>query len=295
MCCGRWIKSRKGMDINMIVRLKNPNIAATLFDNWQETLIWSCLQNIMGAVYADDLNDPHSAMALLGDFCFFAGRPDKGLVNIMNKRQDVAEDMSEYADTLEGTDELAGADFDDISFMIMATQDSEWDKLIRDCYGDRAKEVTRYAIKKDTEFDKMKLQQAVNSLSAEYELRLIDKELYDMCLENEWSRDLVSQFADYEMYEKFGLGVAALKDGRLVSGASSYSRYDKGIEIEIDTHKDYRRMGLAYACGAKLILECLDRELYPSWDAQNMWSVALAQKLGYCYDHPYLAYEVVRG
>ncbi len=279
----KFVGSGKGMDINMIVRLKNPNIAAPLFDNWQETLIWSCLQNIMGAVYADDMNNPHSAMALLGDFCFFAGRPDKDLVNIMNRRQDAAADMP------------VGTDFDCINFMIMVTQDSEWDKLIKDCYGDRAKEVTRYAIKKDTEFDKIKLQQAVNSLSAEYELRLIDKELYDMCLENEWSRDLVSQFINYEMYEKLGLGVAALKDGELVSGASSYSRYNDGIEIEIDTHKDYRRKGLAYACGAKLILECLDRGLYPSWDAQNMWSVALAQKLGYCYDRPYLAYEVVRG
>ena len=271
------------MDINMIVRLKNPNIAAPLFDNWQETLIWSCLQNIMGTVYADDLNDPHSAMALLGDFCFFAGRPDKDLVNIINGRRDA------------GTDMQTGADFDGIDFLIMTTQDPEWDKLIKDCYGDRAKEVTRYAIQKGTEFDKINLRLAVNSLSAEYELRLIDKELYDMCLDNELSRDMVSQFVNYEMYEKRGLGVVALKDGKLVSGASSYSRYNEGIEIEIDTHKDYRRKGLAYSCGAKLILECLDRELYPSWDAQNMWSVALAQKLGYCYDHPYLAYEVVRG
>ncbi|MDE6664534.1 MAG: GNAT family N-acetyltransferase, partial [Lachnospiraceae bacterium] len=192
------------------------------------------------------------------------------------------------------TDMPVGADFDGIDFLIMVTQNPEWDKLIKECYGDRAKEVTRYAIKKDTEFDKIKLQQAVNSLSSEFELRLIDQELYGMCLENEWSRDLVSQFPNYEIYEKLGLGVAALKDGILVSGASSYSRYNEGIEIEIDTYKDYRRKGLAYACGAKLILECIDRGLYPSWDAQNMWSVALAQKLGYCYEHPYLAYEVVR-
>lgn len=278
----------------MMIRLKEPKIAAPLFNSWQETLIWSCLQNIMGAVYADDMNNPHSAMALLGDFCFFAGRPDMDLVNIMSNRKDLDKDIIAEADALEGLDSSIGMDFDDINFLIMVTQDSEWDKLIKDCYGDRAKEVTRYAIKKDTEFDKIKLQQAVNLLSAEYELRIIDKELYDMCLENEWSRDLVSQFDGYEMYEKLGLGVAALKDGILVSGASSYSRYNEGIEIEIDTHKDYRRKGLAYACGAKLILECLDRGLYPSWDAQNKWSVALAQKLGYCYDYSYPAYEVVR-
>ena len=94
------------------------------------------------------------------------------------------------------------------------------------------------------------------------------------------------------MYEKYGLGVILLKDGQVVSGASSYSAYKGGIEIEIDTRKDYRRKGLASICGAKLILECLDRGLYPSWDAQNMGSVALAEKLGYHFDHAYDAYEV---
>lgn len=66
----------------------------------------------------------------------------------------------------------------------------------------------------------------------------------------------------------------------MVAGASSYSTYDKGMEIEIDTREDHRRKGLAYVCGAKLILEGLEKVLYPSWDAQNKWSVALAQKLG---------------
>ena len=89
-----------------------------------------------------------------------------------------------------------------------------------------------------------------------------------------------------------GLGVAVFYQGELVAGASSYSVYDKGIEIEIDTREDHRRKGLAYACGAKLILECLDRDLYPSWDAQNPWSLALAEKLGYHFSHEYVAYEV---
>ena len=78
----------------------------------------------------------------------------------------------------------------------------------------------------------------------------------------------------------------------MVAGASSYSRYNDGIEIEIDTKTEHRRKGLASVCGAKLILECLDRDLYPSWDAQNMWSVGLAEKLGYHYSHTYTAYEI---
>ena len=37
----------------------------------------------------------------------------------------------------------------------------------------------------------------------------------------------------------------------------------------------------APACGAALVLTCLARGLYPSWDAANRESVALAEKLGY--------------
>ena len=107
-----------------------------------------------------------------------------------------------------------------------------------------------------------------------------------------WARDLVSQFKDYETYERLGLGVVVYKDQELVAGASSYSRYREGIEIEIDTREDHRRKGLAYGCGARLILECLKRGLYPSWDAQNLWSAALARKLGYHFSHAYTAYEI---
>ncbi|MBP3753936.1 MAG: GNAT family N-acetyltransferase [Lachnospiraceae bacterium] len=47
------------------------------------------------------------------------------------------------------------------------------------------------------------------------------------------------------------------------------------------------------ACSA-LILRCLKENLYPSWDAQNMNSVRLAEKLGYEFAHEYVAYEVDR-
>ncbi|MBR2672448.1 MAG: GNAT family N-acetyltransferase, partial [Oscillospiraceae bacterium] len=56
--------------------------------------------------------------------------------------------------------------------------------------------------------------------------------------------------------------------------------------------EEERRKGLALASCAALILDCLDEGLYPSWDAQNMNSVHLAEKLGYEFDHEYAAYEV---
>jgi GNAT superfamily N-acetyltransferase len=249
-------------------RLEDTKKVESLFYNWQETLIWSCLQNIMGNIYVDHLEKPLSAMAMNGDFCFFAGLPNKDLV--LYKPKACTKD-----------------------FIIMVPENEKWEDLIVSAYGDKAKKVTRYAIKKEPNiFDTEKLKKVVCSLSPEYTLKMIDEELFNLCRCSDWSMDLVSQYKDYQMYQKLGIGVVVLKDGRLISGASAYSTYQDGIEIEIDTKQEYRRKGLAYICGAKLILECLERGLYPSWDAQNKWSVALAEKIGYHFDYEYVAYEI---
>ncbi|MDO4336813.1 MAG: GNAT family N-acetyltransferase [Eubacteriales bacterium] len=252
----------------MITKLQNPMAAKDLFAGWEETLIWSCLQKVMGGIYGDSAHDPASAMALIGDFCFLAGMPDTELAAY--KPETCQQD-----------------------FMIMVPQNQQWGELIEQLYQGKAKKVTRYAIKKEPDvFDKEKLRQMTDTLSPEYELKMIDEGLYHYCKEHTWCRDFVSQYADYEAYRKYGLGVVILKDGVPVSGASSYTSYPGGIEIEIDTKEEYRRRGLATICGAKLILECLQRNLYPSWDAQNLWSVSLAEKLGYHFDHVYTAYEI---
>ena len=81
-----------------------------------------------------------------------------------------------------------------------------------------------------------------------------------------------------------------MKDGKIVSAASSYSRFLKGIDIEIDTAKEERHKGLGSAVAAKLILACLDEGLYPAWDAANKMSVRLAQKLGYEFSREYVCY-----
>lgn len=258
----------------MIFELKQTQRAAALFEGWQESLIWSALQGVMGKIYVDSEEKPASAMVLLGDFCFFAGKPDRELVL--------------YRPAQSGQD-----------FVIMVPQNESWAALIEEAYRENAKRIVRYAIKKEPEvFQEQTRKEALQAITENvpdgYTLQMIDENLFWKCREIEWCRDWVKQYEDWALYQKYGLGAVILKDGEPVSGASSYSGYRGGIEVQIITREDQRRKGLASICAAKLILECLKRDWYPSWDAKNKWSVALSEKLGYHFEREYAAYEVVR-
>lgn len=112
---------------------------------------------------------------------------------------------------------------------------------------------------------------------------------------NVWEKNgqgIVANYKNYEDYEQNGLGYLILEGDNIISGASSFSYYDGGIEIEIDTREEYRKQGLATIVAAKLILSCIEQNLYPSWDAHNLASLYLAEKLGYTFSHVYTAYEV---
>lgn len=107
----------------MIYELDDTTKVEKLFDGWEETLVYSCLQKVMGKVFVTDKDTPRSAMAYVGCFAFYAGEPDKELV----------------------TQKPAG-------FGIMTPQNKEWEACIEECFPG-AKKVTRYAIKKNTVFD----------------------------------------------------------------------------------------------------------------------------------------------
>ena len=60
----------------MVTRIQGEKVEK-MFEGWDETLIWSCLQGVMGSLYGNSQEEPDSAAACLGDFAFFAGKPDK--------------------------------------------------------------------------------------------------------------------------------------------------------------------------------------------------------------------------
>ncbi|WP_418463718.1 GNAT family N-acetyltransferase [Frisingicoccus sp.] len=246
----------------MIFELEDTSKAESLFAGWEETLIYSCIEKVMGKILVTDINVPRSACAYVGCFAFYAGEPDKKL---LEHKPD--------------------------GFIIMVPQNEEWAHLIEKCLSN-AKRISRYAIRKNTQFDVERLQNYVKQLPEGYELKEIDGDIYDRCIENPAIEDFVSSFENKLKYLECGRGMVIMKDGEIVAGASSYTRYKAGIEIQVDTLPSERRKHLATIACSALILKCLEENLYPSWDAQNMNSVRLAEKLGYEFAHEYTAYEV---
>lgn len=251
----------------MLCRLTDPSPAAPLFAGWEETMIWSCLSGVMGEIWADNQDRPRSAVAALGDFFFLAGAPDPELLLRLPPLQDR-------------------------DLRILVPRGEDWSALIEACWGEQAERRTRWAVKKEPGvFDPERLEQAEASLPAGFALAEMDEGLFCRCREIPWCRDWVAQFSDWGLFRRYGLGVVVLREGEPVSGASAYSAWPGGIEVEIDTREDHRRRGLAYAAAAALILRCLRRGLYPSWDAHTPASAALAEKLGYHVSHPYPVYQ----
>jgi hypothetical protein len=112
---------------------------APLFDGWEETLIWSCLQGHMGNAWADTLQSPKSAQIITADFCFFAGIPDKELV------KNIPESFPS-------------------AFLLMVPQNDAWASIIEQEYKNHFDKIMRYAIKKEPDvFDRKILLRYIKS------------------------------------------------------------------------------------------------------------------------------------
>jgi len=253
----------------MVRILTEKTLARELFAGWEDTMVCSCLQGVMGELYVTDATAPRSAMALAAGFAFLAGEPEIAYL----------EWIGEHCP---------------LEWMLLIPQNEDWSRVIRHRFGERAHRFLRYATVKDpATFDREKLRRMATPVPEGCELLAIDRQLFHLCRKENWSRDLVDNYSDYESFSRLGLGYVLIRQGELLAGASSYFSYQGGIEIEIDTREDMRRRGYARLCGARLILSALERGLYPSWDAHSLASLSLAEQLGYRLSHSYPAFEIL--
>ncbi|MDY0394250.1 GNAT family N-acetyltransferase [Virgibacillus halophilus] len=238
-----------------------------LFADMKDTCILSCLQGHMGQAWVDHMGHPGAAQIIVGDFVFYAG----------DTESDAAIALVQHLPAQ----------------CLVIPANAAWAKRIEEVHQDNMQKIQRYAFRKNAaDLAPLHLRRLLRKLPKDFERRKIDGKIAAMPSLQLISPDFTGQFESLEDYCKRGIGHCIMHQGEVVCAASSYSIYNGGIEIEIGTARDYRRKGLAAVAAASLILDCLEQGIYPSWDAANPASAALAQKLGYVPAGAYDAYEI---
>lgn len=226
----------------------------------------SATQGYMGDVYVDNLENPNFSFIFIERFCFIDGDAN-----------------SEFAKAaLESIDEY---------YKVIIAAENWFDK-IEEVYKNNFETDYRVSIKKDTKFDKEKLTNYISQLDKQYKIKIIDDEMYKIIKETDsW----VTNLGMSKNYSEYGIGFCAIKNSdEIVSVITSDMVYDDGVEINIKVKDTERQKGIATAISASMILECIKRNKYPSWDAANSNSVGLAKKLGYECDSEYKIYKINR-
>ncbi|NKB67846.1 MAG: GNAT family N-acetyltransferase [Candidatus Latescibacteria bacterium] len=214
------------------------------------------LEGGMGTALVDDVQSPTAACLHFDIFCLFAGRPA----------------AVDAVPAIKGS--LIGP--------------TPWPALFRRLPGVSARPYPRIALQAGA-WDRPHLQRLAARVPEGFEVRLITAAEIDRFAAYD-NGGLVSNFPSPAVFLRDALGFGVFHGERLVAGCSTYGMGGGKLEIEIQTHLDFRRRGLATAVAAAFIEHCLDAGLEPCWDAANEESAALAGKLGYVEPTPYDTY-----
>ena len=218
-------------------------------------VIDSALERRLGEVRYDDPNAPAVGRIDLGCYTIFSG----------DARHPLA---SEWITSLRPPLE------------ILLPDDQAWRDLADLLIGDRCTDRTMrtfalHALETD------RLEAAVEKLAAGFEIKPLDVVLARR-LDDDLQPHALRVFESPQALVEQGIGyVVVAPDGRLAAQTSSYAISSSSVEIAIGTHPDLRRLGLARAVAARMLLGCLDRGLRPEWSAANPVSKRLARTLGY--------------
>ena len=132
---------------------------AHLYEGWEETLIWSCLQSEMGRAWTNSLERPTSALLMNGDFCFLAGSPEDEILEVIIKEVRKGQ-------------------------LIIVVREASWEAFITQVDKVSIEKSTRYAIKKEGDvFDREQLVANIERLPKTIKVEPIDTTMYHQVMQ----------------------------------------------------------------------------------------------------------------
>ena len=97
-------------------------------------------------------------------------------------------------------------------------------------------------------------------------------------------------YASYDDFRAEGSGTTTYNGDQIVACASSFLSLDGEVELDVFTAEEHRGKGLAAACVAGMLRDCMERGITVHWDAQNETSLHLAEKFGFEQEAEYDVY-----
>lgn len=97
-------------------------------------------------------------------------------------------------------------------------------------------------------------------------------------------------YPSFAAFRAEGSGTGAYCENRIAACASSFLSLDGEVELDVFTAEEDRGKGLAAACVAGMLKDCMERGIMVHWDAQNKVSLHLADKFGFEQEAEYSVY-----
>jgi GNAT superfamily N-acetyltransferase len=221
-----------------------------------EAIALGILISDLGKVYVDDLKKPRNAMLVY----------ENAMVVVFGG--------SGEGDTAK---ELFSKIPEKAGFMYT---NNKWKKMIKEHFGDKLRFQERTKVS-SANLDIEYMRKLKSNIPDGYEIVKIDDDIIDK-FEEHTIRKIIQFCGSIENFRKNGLGFCALYNGKIAAEITNGGiPYKNAFEIDIETHPDHRRKGLATVLAAYMIEYCLENGLDPRWDAANKPSADLALKLGY--------------
>jgi GNAT superfamily N-acetyltransferase len=238
-----------------------------LFDHYPclHGSVAAVIEGGMGRVFADEQEEPSVALAVL-DFHFLAGDPLRVNAPLLFKLLQPGN--------------------------VVIAPTPAWRHLVTATYPDALTVYRREAFQAG-QFDVDKLKGFCQALPGGFEPRRVRLEEVTQ-FATDLAPALIYNFRSHEEFITRGVGIGILHQGKFVSGVSSAAVGGGKFEIEIQTHRQFRRRGLARAVASALILYCLEHGIEACWDAANEHSAALARQLGFHSTGKYDAYRLTQ-
>ncbi|KFN02984.1 GNAT family N-acetyltransferase [Bacillus clarus] len=159
------------------------------------------------------------------------------------------------------------------------TSSKEWEMIIEEYFAGLLQKIPR----KTFQFQRGIFEERKQDLSKRtYAIKRIDKN--DIERSSEFTEGYYKEYwGSKEAFLNDGIGFCIEQDEMVVAECVSIFRGKGFAEIDIATHEEYQRKGLAQAVATYFIEHCIQNHITPCWDCNidNISSQKLASKLGF--------------